>query len=84
MPCPPLEIDTPLSAMIETYRRAKAGAASASKKRAAIETAGHYDRDASSPRPVLDEEAALAERKAAVALADELLAWFDRHRAQGA
>ena len=80
-PCPPLEIDAQLTAMIETYRRAKSDAASASKKRATIETAGHYDRDASSPRPVLDEEAALAERKAAVALADALLSWVDRHRA---
>jgi hypothetical protein len=79
--CPPLAIDAELSSMIETYRRAKSDASSASKKRASIESAGHYDRDASTPRPVVEEDAALAERKAAVALADALLGWVDRHRA---
>jgi hypothetical protein len=29
---------------------------------------------------VLEEDAALAERRAAVALADALLGWVDRHR----
>ena len=79
MPCPPLQIDAQINSMIETYRRAKTEAATASKKRATIESAGHYDRDASTPRPVVEEEAALAERRAAVALADALLGWVDRH-----
>jgi len=78
-PCPPLQIDAQLASMIETYRRAKTDAANASTKRASIESAGHYDRDASNPRPVVEEDAALAERRAAVALADALLGWVDRH-----
>ena len=80
-PCPPLEIDAELTTMIEAYRRAKTDAANATKKRATIESAGHYDRDASAPRPVVEEDAALAERRAAIALADALLGWTDRHRA---
>jgi hypothetical protein len=80
-PCPPLPIDAALTSMIESYRRAKSDASNASTKRASIESAGHYDRDASTPRPVVEEDAALAERRAAVALADALLGWIDRHRA---
>lgn len=79
-PCPPLAIDPELDAMIESYRRAKSEAQRASQKRVEIEHAGHYDKDATDPRPWIESEAALAERRAAVAVADEVLKWVDRHR----
>ena len=79
--CSPLALDSDLSSMIEAYRRAKTDAVTALKKRAELETAGHYDKDATDPRAWLENDAALAERRAAIALADELLKWVDGRRA---
>lgn len=76
--CPPLPIDDALEEKLEAYRRAKQAAARAAGSRAAIDVAGHYDRDASTPRPVVEGEASNAERVAAIALADAVLGWFDR------
>jgi hypothetical protein len=73
------EIDADLAEDIEAYRKAKRAAAEAAAKRLAVESAGHYDGDTPlSQRAVVEGEHALAERVAALALADEVLAWIDR------
>lgn len=73
------EIDADLAAVIEAYRKAKRSAGEATAKRLAVESAGHYDKDTPlSQRAVVEGEPALAERVAALALADEVLKWLDR------
>jgi hypothetical protein len=82
MKCPPLEIDAALTEMIETYRAAKSRAAAASRKRAQVETGGHYDKDTPlAQRAVVETEESVAERLAAIRVADELLQWIEKHRA---
>jgi hypothetical protein len=80
--CPPLEIEPELVTMIERYRAAKTTAAKTTRKAAEVEKVGHYDKDTPmQPRTAGEAEATMAERTAAVALADHLLQWLDRHRA---
>jgi hypothetical protein len=80
MKVPPLAIDEPLAQMIEAYRVAKTRAATAVRQRTPAETGGHYDSDMPmSQRAVAEPEEVLAERLAAIRLADELLAWVSKH-----
>lgn len=79
--CPPLVIDPDLAAMVERYRAAKASAAAAVKKATEVEKVGHYDKDTPlQPRTAGETESMMAERVAAVALADHLLKWIEKHR----
>jgi hypothetical protein len=73
------DIDADLAEAIEAYRKAKRAAADATAKRLAVERAGHYDNDTPlSQRAVVEGEPAIAERLAALALADEVLEWLER------
>ena len=78
-PCPPFAIDQSVDELLQRYRGAKHGAANAAAERRKIETAGHYDRDGTVPRAIVESEAAVHERAAAIALADALLSWVDGH-----
>jgi hypothetical protein len=79
--CPPLAIDANLTTMIEAYRRTKASAAAVRKQASNVEDAGHYDKDTPLQTRTAQEAEALAqERAAAIKLADELVAWVDKHR----
>lgn len=81
MKCPPLEIDAALTDMIEAYRVAKNRAAAASRQRVQVETGGRYDKDTPlGQRAVAETEEALAERLAAIRVADQVLQWIDKHR----
>ena len=79
--CPPLAIDHELASLAERYRNAKTAAATAVRKAAEVEKVGHYDKDTPlQPRTASEMEMTMAERSAAVALADHLLKWIDKHR----
>lgn len=79
--CPPLQFDEALVQMLERYRAAKKSSAAASKQGAQVERQGHYDKDTPlATRTAIEGDASTAERSAAVALADELLRWYDRHQ----
>ncbi len=79
--CPPLEFDDALLRLIEEYGLAKKRAAEAMRRRSMIEAGGHYDSDTPlSQRAVAEGEEAIAERLAAIALADDLLSWVQRHK----
>jgi hypothetical protein len=67
--------------MIERYRAAKATASRALRSGTEVEKDGHYDKDTPlQPRTANEAEATMAERNAAVALADRLLQWIDDKR----
>jgi hypothetical protein len=79
--CPPLVIDPALIKMLERYRTAKTAASTSAKNATEMEKVGHYDKDTPlQPRTAGEVEATMAERTAAVALADHLLQWLDQHR----
>ena len=77
--CPPFIIDKEVARLLEVYQQARGKAAEARKKRATIRKAGHYDQDASMPRATEEDPVELDERRAAVAVADSLLGWMERH-----
>ena len=80
MRCPPFEIDDAFYEIVEAYRLAKTRAAAAAKRRLSAETGGHYDKDMPlSAKAVAEGEEAVAERLAAIRVADELVQWLDKH-----
>ena len=80
MKCPPLEFNDALTQMIESYRVAKTRAAAATRQRLSNERGGNYDKDVPlNQRAVVEGEEAIAERLAAIRLADELVQWVDKH-----
>lgn len=79
--CPPLAIDQELLTLLETYRDAKRITASATRGAEALEAHGNYGNDTPVQMHNAQEaDAVTTERTTATRLADELLAWVDKHR----